>query len=132
MGSSTVLTPWQICTQRGLGATISSTNNTRRIVCCETPESSATWRRDAFFSSTRCNTVGHWEAGRPAAGYFGPGLRSCIRGECFSALFHLQPEGLGACETGFPTAQGREKKLVTEEPKPVGSGTIIYPFSSFT
>jgi hypothetical protein len=50
--------------------------------------------------------------------------------ECFSALFHLQPEGLGASDTGFPTAQGRGKKLATEYSKPVGSGEIIY--SSFS
>jgi hypothetical protein len=49
--------------------------------------------------------------------------------EGFSALVYLQPEGLGAFDTGFPTAQGRGKKLVTEDPKPVGSGAIIY--SSF-
>jgi len=42
--------------------------------------------------------------------------------ESFSELVPLQPEGLGACETAFPTAQGREKKLVTEGSKPVGSG----------
>jgi len=42
--------------------------------------------------------------------------------ECFSALVHLQPEGLGAFETGFPTTQGRGEKLVTEDWKPVGSG----------
>ncbi len=42
--------------------------------------------------------------------------------ECFSALVHLQPEGLGASDTVFPTAQGRGKKLVTEDSKPVGSG----------
>src|SRR5256885_9864656 len=51
---------------------------TRRIVSCETPESSATLRRDAFFSSTRFNTVGHWEAGRASGGCFGPGRRSLI------------------------------------------------------
>ena len=45
--------------------------------------------------------------------------------ECFSALVHLQPEGLGAFETGFPTAQGRGSKLVTEDWKPVGSGRQI-------
>src|SRR5438270_4365425 len=49
---------------------------TRRIVSCETPESSATLRRDAFFSSTRCNTVGYSEAGIPFAGFFVPDLRS--------------------------------------------------------
>jgi hypothetical protein len=38
---------------------------------------------------------------------------------CFSALVPLQPEGLGACETGFPTAQGRGSKLVREDWKPV-------------
>src|SRR5437764_9435414 len=46
--------------------------------------------------------------------------------ECFTAPVPLQPEGLGACETGFPTAQAREKKLVTEDSKPVGSGESIY------
>jgi hypothetical protein len=46
--------------------------------------------------------------------------------ECFSELFHLQREGLGACETGFPTAQGRGRKLVTEEPKPVGSAPVAF------
>ena len=42
--------------------------------------------------------------------------------EGFTAPVPLQPEGLGACETGFPTAQARGKKLVTEDSKPVGSG----------
>src|SRR6266516_903143 len=42
--------------------------------------------------------------------------------ECFSALFHLLSEGLGACDTVFPTAQGRGSKLVTEDSKSVGSG----------
>jgi len=42
--------------------------------------------------------------------------------ECFSELVPLQPEGLGACETAFPTAQARGEKLVTEDWKPVGSG----------
>jgi hypothetical protein len=46
--------------------------------------------------------------------------------ECFSVFVHLQREGLGACETAFQMGQGREKKLVTEEPKPVGSGESIY------
>ena len=46
--------------------------------------------------------------------------------ECFSALVHLQPEGSGAIDTVFPTAQGRGSKLVTEDWKPVGSGDIIY------
>ncbi|SRR6266487_1528275 len=51
-----------------------------RIVSFQTPESSATLRRDAFFTSTRFNTVGHWEEGIPSAGFLGPGLRWCIRG----------------------------------------------------
>src|SRR5437660_8970180 len=51
---------------------------TRRIVSCETPESSATLRRDAFFSSTRFNTLGYSEAGRPSAGCFGLGRRCLI------------------------------------------------------
>src|SRR6266699_4811601 len=42
--------------------------------------------------------------------------------KCFSELVPLQREGSGACETVFQKGQGREKKLVTEEPKPVGSG----------
>src|SRR5437868_10861279 len=42
--------------------------------------------------------------------------------ECFSALVHLLSEGLGAFDTGFPTVQGRGKRLVTEDSKPVGSG----------
>jgi hypothetical protein len=42
--------------------------------------------------------------------------------ECFSELVPLQPEGLGACVTAFPAAQGRGSKLVTEDWKPVGSG----------
>jgi hypothetical protein len=46
--------------------------------------------------------------------------------ECFSELVPLQPEGLGACETGFPTAQARGSKLVTEDSKPVGSGETIH------
>src|SRR6266516_1067525 len=64
-----------------------TTRTTRRIVSCETPESSATLHRDAFFTSTRFNTVGHWEAGRASAGYFGPGLRYCIRGEVLLCAF---------------------------------------------
>ena len=48
--------------------------------------------------------------------------------EGFSELVPLQPEGFGACETAFPTAQGRGKKLVTEDWKPVGSSQIIYVF----
>ncbi len=39
--------------------------------------------------------------------------------KCFSELVHLQREGSGACETVFRKGQGRGKKLVTEEPKPV-------------
>ena len=39
--------------------------------------------------------------------------------ECFSGLFHPQREGSGAFETGFLKEQGRGKKLVTEDPKPV-------------
>ena len=42
--------------------------------------------------------------------------------ECFSELVPLQPEGLGASDTVFRKEQGRGRKLVTEEPKPVGSG----------
>jgi hypothetical protein len=45
--------------------------------------------------------------------------------EGFSELVPLQPEGLGACETGFPTAQGRGSKLVTEDSKPAGSGRVF-------
>jgi hypothetical protein len=45
--------------------------------------------------------------------------------ECFSELVHLQPEGLGACETIFPTAQGRGQKLVTEDWKPVVLFSVI-------
>ena len=48
--------------------------------------------------------------------------------KCFSVLFHLQWEGLGAFDTAFQMGQGRERKLVTEEPNPFGSGTIIYAF----
>ena len=47
--------------------------------------------------------------------------------EGFSELVPLQPEGLGACETIFSTAQGRGKKLVTEDWKPVGSGRFRVP-----
>ncbi len=50
--------------------------------------------------------------------------------ECFSELVHLQREGLGAFETVFRKGQGRGKRLVTEDSKPVGSGLIIY--SSFS
>ena len=46
--------------------------------------------------------------------------------ECFSGLFHPQREGLGAFDTVFLKGQGRGKKLVREDPKPVGSGTTIY------
>ena len=42
--------------------------------------------------------------------------------ECFSGLFHPQREGLGAFDTVFLKGQGRGKKLVREDPKPVGSG----------
>ena len=45
--------------------------------------------------------------------------------ECFSELVPLQPEGLGASDTVFRKEQGRGSKLVTEEPKPVGSGESI-------
>ncbi len=41
--------------------------------------------------------------------------------ECFTELVPLLPEGVGACEIGFRKGPGRGKKLVTEEPKPVGS-----------
>src|SRR2546423_3662840 len=47
--------------------------------------------------------------------------------KCFSELVHLQREGSGACETVFRKGQGRGKKLVTEEPKPVGSGRFRVP-----
>ena len=47
--------------------------------------------------------------------------------KCFSELVHLQREGSGACETGFRKGQGRGKKLVTEDPKPVGSGRFRVP-----
>ncbi len=46
--------------------------------------------------------------------------------ECFSGLFHPQREGLGAFDTVFLKEQGRGRKLVREEPKPVGSGESIY------
>jgi len=46
--------------------------------------------------------------------------------ECFSQLVHLQPEVIGAFETVFRKEQGRGKKLVTEDWKPVGSGESIY------
>jgi hypothetical protein len=46
--------------------------------------------------------------------------------ECFSELVPLQREGLGAFDTGFPTAQGRGRKLVKEDSKPVGSDETIY------
>src|SRR6266487_1002937 len=55
-------------------------------------------------------------------------ILAAVAGEeegCFSELVPLQPEGLGACETAFPTAQGRGSKLVTEDWKPVGSGLTI-------
>jgi len=45
--------------------------------------------------------------------------------ECFSALVPLQPEGLGACETAFPTTQGRGEKLVTEDWKSVGPVSLF-------
>ncbi len=35
---------------------------------------------NSFFSSTRCNTVGHSKADRPSAGFFGPGHRCWRRG----------------------------------------------------
>ncbi len=38
--------------------------------------------------------------------------------------------GAGPCDTMCPTGPGRERKLVTEDSKPVGSGLIIY--SSFS
>src|SRR5207247_9732815 len=46
--------------------------------------------------------------------------------ECFSELVHLQREVIGALETGFRKEQGRGRKLVTEDSKPVGSGESIY------
>ena len=52
-------------------------------------------------------------------------ILAAVAGEeegCFTELVPLQPEGLGACETAFPTAQARGEKLVTEDWKPVGSG----------
>jgi len=45
-------------------------------------------------------------------------------------LFPPQQAGVAPCDTGFLSGQGRGKKLVTEEPKPVGSGTTIYSYSS--
>src|SRR5436305_12744817 len=45
--------------------------------------------------------------------------------ECFTALVPLQAEGLGACETAFPTTQGRGEKLVTEDWKSVGPVSIF-------
>ena len=56
-------------------------------------------------------------------------ILAAVAGEeegCFTELVPLQPEGLGAFYTGFLTAQGRDKKLVTEDSKPVGSGESIY------
>ncbi len=67
-----VLATWHICSNRGLLAATSSTNNTRRIVSCETPESSATLGRDSLLPSARFNTVGHAEEGIPSAGFLGP------------------------------------------------------------
>ena len=49
----------------------------RRIVSCETPYAAATVRSGSFFSTTRCTTVGQWEAGIPYAGCFGP-ARQCF------------------------------------------------------
>src|SRR6266487_3122572 len=47
--------------------------------------------------------------------------------ECFSELVHFQRESSGAFDTGFPTAQARGSKLVTEDWKPVGSGRFRVP-----
>src|SRR6266568_8182945 len=77
---------------------------TRRIVSCETPESSATLRRDAFFSSTRRNTVGHSEEGIPSAGFLGP--------DCMIYFHHhlvSHPRHLVALD-GFSKAWRRETR----------------------
>src|SRR6266566_6726996 len=60
----------------------------RRIVSCETPYAAATVRSGSFCSTTRCTTIGQWEAGRPSAGCFGPGRRCLITagGELASAV----------------------------------------------
>ena len=44
-----------------------------------------------------------------------------LRGERLRSLAHV----LEAGETGCQTGQGRGKKLVTEEPNPVGSGRLL-------
>ena len=41
-------------------------------------------------------------------------------------LSHLLQEGFGASGRACRRGKGRGKKLVTEEPNPVGSGTTIY------
>jgi hypothetical protein len=46
--------------------------------------------------------------------------------ECFPQLFHPQKEGAEPFDTVCLLGQGRGRKLVTEQPKPVGSGSIIY------
>src|SRR6266516_4722880 len=78
-----------------------------------------------LLSSSRCASRG--KRGDHLPGFLVMASDAGEEGECFSKLVHLQREGLGACETGFPTPQGRGRKLVTEDWKPVGSGRFRVP-----
>ena len=72
----------------------------RRIVSCETPYAAATVRSGSFFSTTRCTTVGHSEAGIPYVGRFGPGRRCLITTEDgFPQVFHPQQAGAAPFDT---------------------------------
>jgi hypothetical protein len=53
----------------------STESKRRRIVSCETPYASATFRRGSFCSTTRCSTTGQCSVGRASFGCFGPGRR---------------------------------------------------------
>src|SRR5437868_8884008 len=50
--------------------------------------------------------------------------------ECFPQLVPPQKADVAPVDTICLSGQARGSKLVTEEPKPVGSGEIIYSYSS--
>src|SRR6266550_3265050 len=82
---------------------------TRRIVSCETPESSATLRRDAFFSSTRFYTVGHLEEGILFAGFLGPGCMASHHRDPISSHRHLMTEPASQQPGGYGHDEGKQK-----------------------